>query len=100
GAVVAPLRADPTYFEERRLAGRDMVEFVFTANQAFEMLFLVGAIQPAHAGMLLLLFGAIPRAIEADQIVRIMNRQITTEEIARDFPFQLQAEESDDATIA
>lgn len=99
GASVASLRADPTYFEERRLAGRDLVEFVFTANQVFEMLFLVGAIQPAHAGMLLLLFGAIPRAVEADQIVRIMNRQITPAEIARGYPFQFRPEASDDVTI-
>ena len=66
GASVAPLRADPTYFEEHRLPGRDLTEFIFTGNQMFEMLFLVGAIQPSHAGMLLLLLGAIRREIEAD----------------------------------
>lgn len=99
GAAVAPLRADPTYFEERRLPGRNMVEFIFTANQVFEMLFLTGAVQPAHAGMLLLLFGAIPRSVEADQIVRIMNRQLHAAEIKLKFPFQYRPEEGDDLSI-
>ena len=100
GESVAPLRADSTYFEERRVAGRDLTEFVYTANQAFEMLFLLGNIAPAHAGILLLLFGAIPRGVDAGQIVLIMNRQLTGEAIARDYPFQLQPSEADDHTIA
>lgn len=99
GAAVAPLRANASYFEEQRLPGRDMVEFVFTANQVFEMLFLVGTIQPSHAGMLLLLFGAIPRQVEADQIVRIMNRQLDTEAITREYPFVMQPDPADDASI-
>ena len=72
---VKPLRANPTYFEERRVAGRDMVEFIMTANQVFEMLFLLGNIQPAHAGALLLLFNAIPREVETAQIVQITDQQ-------------------------
>ncbi len=100
GESVAPLRADPTYFEERRVAGRDLVEFVFTANQAFELLFLLGDIQPAHAGIVLLIFGAISREVDAGQIVQIMNRQLSADEIGRDYPFQLQPSEADDQTIA
>jgi hypothetical protein len=100
GASVRPLRANPTYFEERRVAGRDMVEFVMTADQVFEMLFLLGDIQPAHAGVLLLLFGAIPREVEAAQIVRIMNRTLTLDEITRDFPFQMTNQPDDDRTVA
>ncbi len=100
GESVKPLRADPTYFEEKRVAGRDLVEFIFTANQAFEMLFLLGDIQPAHAGILLLLFGAIQRGVDAVQIVAIMKRQLTPDEIARDYPFQMTIHEHDDQTIA
>ncbi|MDZ4769742.1 MAG: hypothetical protein SGJ24_11495 [Chloroflexota bacterium] len=99
GASVAPLRSDPSYFEEQRLPGRDLVEFVFTGNQVFEMLFLVGTIQPSHAGMLLLLFGAIPRGVEADQIVGIMQRGIDIETIDRDYLFQFTADELDDESI-
>ncbi len=100
GESVVPLRTDPTYFEERRVAGRDLVEFIFTANQAFELLFLLGNIQPPHAGILLLLFGAIPRGVDAGQIVAIMNRGLSGEEIARDYPFQMRIDEADDQTIA
>lgn len=100
GESVAPLRANPIYFEERRVAGRDLVEFVFSANQVFEMLFMLGGIQPAHAGILLLLFGAIPRDVDAGRIVQIMNRTLSDDEIARDFPFQMQILPDDDRTIA
>lgn len=100
GESVAPLRANPIYFEERRVAGRDLVEFVFNANQVFEMLFLLGNIQPAHAGVLLLFFGAIPREVDAGQIVQIMNRTLSEDEIARDYPFQMQIQPDDDRTIA
>ncbi len=99
GEPVRPLRANPTYFEEQRVAGRDLVEFVITANQVFEMLFLLGDIQPAHAGILLLLFNAIPREVEAAQIVQIMNRSLTTADIARDFPFQFKVSPDDDRTL-
>jgi hypothetical protein len=99
GAAVAPLRADPTYFEEQRLPGRSLVEFVFTGDQVFEMLFLTGAIQPAHGGMLLLLFGAIPRAVEADRIVQIMHGALDAETIAREYPFQMTPDQGDDECI-
>ena len=39
------------------MRGRDMGEFTMTADQVFEMLFMVGSITPSHAGILLLLFG-------------------------------------------
>ena len=100
GESVKPLRATTTYFEERRVAGRDMVEFVMTANQVFEMLFLLGNIQPSHAGVLLLLYNAIPREIDAGTIVQIMNRQINAEDIARDYPFQMKIQPDDDKTVA
>lgn len=100
GESVKPLRKNGTYFEESRVRGRDMVEFVFSANQGFEMLFLLGDIQPAHAGMLLLFFGAVSRAVEADWIARLMNQSITADEIEARFPFAMTDSEIDDATIA
>lgn len=101
GEMVKPLRANPTYFEERRLRGRDMVEFVFSADQAFEMLFMLGHIQPSHAGMVLLFFGAIPREnVEANHIVDIINHNLTADDIARLFPFQMKPSPDDDATIS
>lgn len=100
GAAVKPLRANPAYFEERRLRGRDLNEFIISADQVFEMLFLLGHIQPAHAGVLLLLFGAVPRAAEADALVQIMNGTLTADQIERSYPFLLTEEPGDDDTIA
>lgn len=100
GAAVEPLRVNPAYFQERRVAGRDMVEFTMTANQVFEMLFLLGNIAPAHAGVVLLFFNAIPRGVEAAQIVEIMNGTLSTEAIEQDFPFQMHVTEFDDRTVA
>ncbi len=100
GAMVAPLRANPAYFEEPRLPGRDMVEFLLNSNQVFQMLFLTGHIQPSHAGMLLLLFGAIRRDLEAHQVVLIMNRSLTPEQVERDFPFLMKPDSADDKTVA
>ncbi len=100
GASATSIRSNNAIFEEQRLRGRDLVEFIFNANQVFEMLFLLGDIQPVQAAMLLLFFNAVPRDFEADQLVRIMNREITAEEIDRDFPFTLQHEADDDKTIS
>jgi hypothetical protein len=97
GKAVEPLRQDDVYFEERRVLARDFHEFRVTANQVFEMLFLLGHIQPAHAGVLLLFFNAISRDIEAQQIMQIMN---APEEITPKPPFLLQAETGDDQTIS
>lgn len=105
GESVAPLRSNPVYFEERALRGRDMIEFVINANQVFEMLFLTGTIQPAHAGVVLLFFNAIPRELEAAQIVTIMKRSttggraLTPEEIAAEYPLHHSAHYDDDATV-
>jgi hypothetical protein len=59
GDTARALCVNQAYFEERRVRGRDMGEFTMTADQGFEMLFMVGSITPSHAGILLL-FGAIP----------------------------------------
>jgi len=99
GTSVAALRQNPIYFEESQVLGRDLVEFVFSANQAFEMLFLLGHVQPPHAAMLLMFFGAVQRKIEANVIVQIMNRMLSPDQIDQHFPFLMQPEESDDRTI-
>jgi hypothetical protein len=90
------LRVNQAYFEERRVRGRDMGEFTMTADQVFEMLFMVGSITPSHAGILLLLFGAIPRNVEAPHIVEIMNGTLAGEEITRQFPFLFTLSPDDD----
>ncbi len=100
GETVRPLRANPAYFEESRVAGRDMIEFVFNANQVFEMLFLLGHVSPTHAAILCLFFNAVPRQIEANVIVQVMNRLLTRDQIEKHFPFSLKTTDDDDRTSA
>lgn len=106
GESVAPLRSNPIYFEERGLRGRDMIEFVINANQVFEMLFLAGTIQPAHAGIVLLFLNAIPRDLEAAEIVMVMKRttsggrSFTPAEIEAEYPFQHEVHPQDEPTTA
>lgn len=100
GETTKPLRPNPQYFEESRLRGRDLAEFVFSTDQVFEMLFLLGHIQPAQAAVLLLFFHAVPRDVEADMIVRILSQSLTGDEIAALFPFILDVSLQDERTIA
>jgi hypothetical protein len=91
----AALRVNQAYFEERRGRGRDIGEFTMTADQVFEMLFMVGSITPSHAGILLL-FSAIPRNVEAPHIVEIMNGTRAAEEITRQLPVLFTLSPDDD----
>jgi hypothetical protein len=94
GQTIAALRAaSEAYFEARSAPKRRLAEFDIDGNQVFEMIFNVGAIQPNHAGVLLLFFHAIPRGIEADAIMRIGAADY------RSFPFLMEPERTDDRTI-
>lgn len=72
------------YFENPDTLGRKYHEtFMMTADQVFEMMFMVGPIQPSHAAMLLILFEGIERDnLDADDIVRLSS---TTAERTPDF---------------
>jgi hypothetical protein len=100
GSLTQQLRASGQYFEERRVRGRDLTEFIFSADQVFEMLFLLGHIQPPQAGIMLLFFNGIRRDVEADTIVAIFNRSLSPEQIAAQFPFLLRPEPGDDRSIS
>ena len=72
GSTVRPLRAaGTTHFSEQRTIQRVLGEIDVDSDQVFEMTFLLGHIQPNHAGILLLFFGAIPRDLEVDQIMQM-----------------------------
>jgi hypothetical protein len=43
------------------------------SNQLLQTIFFVGAVQPSHALMLLLFLGALPHAIEPDELRALMN---------------------------
>lgn len=100
GDDVKPLRASGTYFEAGVALARDMQDFVVNTDQVFEMMFMLGDIQPAHAGMLLQFFDAVPRATEAAQVVEIMNQSLTREDIEARYPLRIQPDDGDDSTVA
>ena len=85
-----------TYFEDRVAATRRLGEIRLDANQVFEMIFTVGAIQPNHAGILLLFFNAIPRDLEANEIMNITPAPANALE---KHPFLLTQQEGEDRTI-
>ncbi|MBW4436548.1 MAG: hypothetical protein KME04_05410 [Pleurocapsa minor GSE-CHR-MK-17-07R] len=99
GNTARSLRPYDAYFEEKRVRMRDLVEFTMTADQVFEMLFMVGPVQPAHGGITLLLFGGITRAVEAHDIVAIMNGTMPQDEKASRFPFTMMPAPTDDKCI-
>jgi hypothetical protein len=97
GGSVEPLRqADSTYFEENRVLAQRLGEFSINTNQLFEMIFSVGNVTPNHAGILLLILNAIPRDLEADEIMKITPAGPDAEE---KHPFLLAPNEDDDRTI-
>jgi len=97
GDTVRPLReADQTYFEETRTLARRLGEFSINANQLFEMIFSVGNINPNHGAILLLILHAIPRDLEAEEIMGITP---AAQDAEAKHPFRLIPEDDDDHTI-
>lgn len=97
GASIEPLRAaSDAYFEDNMPASRILGEFTINANQIFEMMFAVGAVNPNHAAILLLFTAAIPRDVEAETIMRLTPAPVDVEER---FPFILRIEREDDETV-
>lgn len=97
GQLIARLRsASDAYFEDQRAASRLLGEFDINANQVFEMFFNVGGeINPNHAGVLLLFFHAIPRDVEAGDIMHLTPAPPDADER---YPFILQPDRWDDPT--
>ena len=97
GRQVATLRAaGEAYFQDRRASIRRLGEFDITADQVFEMLFAVGNIIPNHAGVLMLFFHAIPRDLEAPQIINLSPARLEADGLLK---FRLVPEADDDLTI-
>lgn len=98
GSSVLPLReTDTAIFADQRTIYRTLGELVITNNQVFEMVFLVGHIQPNHAGVLLLFFGAVNRQLEAQEIMAMGTMPLPARE---QIPFQIGPEADDDDTTA
>ena len=97
GHPVQPLRAGGIYFEERSVRGRPYGEYIASADQIFQMLFLYGHIQAGHAGILLMFFNAIPRdALESNDISRVLDGTLPQDEKEERFPFLLNCSDMKD----
>ena len=86
------------YFEAERARHRQLGTLRITGDQLFEMGFLLGPIQPPHAGVLLLFSGAIDRDQEADRLLQLTSAAPDIDR--RQVPFCLEGEGSADPKIA
>jgi hypothetical protein len=101
GHPVEALRAGGVYFEERAVRGREFGEYLASADQVFQMLFLYGHIQAIHAGMLLLFFNAVPReSVESLDVTRLIDGTLPQHEKEERFPFVMQQQEGDDSSVS
>jgi hypothetical protein len=91
-----------TFFEVADSLGRPYVEddLIVTSDMLFEMMFLVGAIEPGHAAMLLLFLNAIPRDdLTPDDLFWLLNGS-ASDQIQQQLPFQMRYGADDDASIS
>ena len=94
GSTARALRTQAgVYFEAERVPRRQLGSVRIDGDQLFEMCFLLGPIQPPHAGVLLLFSGAIERQQEADTLLQLTSAAPTLDRSR--FPFIL-AERDDD----
>lgn len=99
GSTVRELReANRNLFDEDRTIYRRLGEITVNADQIFEMTFLLGNIQPNHAGILLLFFGAINR--EEMEAPTIMSIGSLSADDRAGYPFLIEPADDDDLTIA
>ncbi len=95
GVQSATMRERPgVFFETGERFARNLEDNQITTDQVFEMLFMVGDIQPPYGAMLLLFFGAIPRDMDAAAMMRLTERGVE-----RSLPFTLEDDPDDDESI-
>lgn len=89
-------REDQPFFEEHSVLARSLGELSVNSNQLFEMLFLVGHLNPSYAAPLLVFFKAIPRTMDADEMMALSQ---SPEDAGERYPFLLAVEPDDDGSI-
>lgn len=91
----ARVRSTPgVIMESGEVFGRRYDEVTVTTDHIFQLLFYPESIQPAYGALLLLLFGAIPRTMTADEMLHL-----TPADPEQPIPFLLEATDDDDQTI-
>ncbi|MBX3066693.1 MAG: hypothetical protein KF726_27180 [Anaerolineae bacterium] len=82
------------YFQSNEVLGRRYDEMTITTNHIFQLLFLAESIQPAYAVLLMLLFGVIPRDMDAEGLMAL-----TTGARDQALPLLIEPEADDDESI-
>lgn len=89
-------RPDQPFFEDKQGMARVLGELTITSDQLFQMLFLAGHLRPSYAAMLLVFLNAIPRSMDADELMAL---SASPEDALERYPFQhLPADEDDHST--
>lgn len=83
-------------FQDPDTLGREYPEMKITTDQLFELMFLLGPIQPKRAVMILMYTGAIQRDLEADAMMALTP---APPDAAERFPFLLRIVDGDDASM-
>lgn len=101
GETVRKLRQEQSgvYFEASDSLGRPYPDesLIITTDMLFEMMFMVGPIQPSHAAMLMLFLNVIPRDdLGPDDIFWLMNGAAAADMQASDDRLQLRIERAPD----
>lgn len=88
------------FFESADTFGRKFPEFTATTDSLFEMTFMLGPIQPGHAAMLLLFYGAISRdGLDPATIIALSSNPDARESLLEQHSFQMQIQQGDDHSI-
>ena len=84
------------FFESPTIIKRQYEEMDVTGEQLFELLFLLGDIQPKRGIMIMLFMEAIHRDMQADELMALTPAQ---QNYAAKYPFLLDGRGDDDASI-
>lgn len=88
------------FFQNPDTFARRYAEMDVTTDVVFEMMFLLGPIQPAHGVMLLFFFNAIPRdAITPEAFKALWENTLSPTEFIEQYPFLHQIQDEDEASI-
>jgi hypothetical protein len=99
GAIVNPMRLpDQPFFEEQQILAKQLGEYGVSTNQLFQLLFLAGgAIKPAYAAVLLVVFKAIRRDLEAPELMTLTQ---SPDDAFGCYPFLMASAPEDDLSIS
>ena len=83
------------FFQSSEVLGRRYDEMTITTNHIFQLLFLPESISPAYGSLLMLLFGAIQRDLDAERLM-----SLATGKSGEEMPLLIEDELGDDQTLA